>query len=223
MSWYDNESLIKFTSPCTITLISASSGGKTTFVKQMLAHSAGMFQLDFSKVIYCYGSTWQPIFDEMLNDKPDMTFREGLPSVEELETFTTGEKHTCLILDDLMMEINSSPKIEKLWTVHSHHFNMTIIYLAHNLYQKSPSARTISLNTQYYILFKNHRDTLQILHFARQIYPNKTQYFMQAYQLATKEAYGYIVVDLTSLAVEDYRLRTHIFPGEDTFIYVPTR
>ena len=98
---------------------------------------------------------------------------------------------------------------------------MSVIYLAHNIYQKSPSARTISLNTQYYILFKNHRDVQQIQHFGRQMYGNKSGFFNKAYQLATARAWGYLVVDLNSKTEDDkLRLRSNIFPNEDIIVYV---
>lgn len=181
-----------------------------------------MFTEDFSTIVYCYGSSWQSIFDDMLKSKPNMIFKEGLPTEDELGLLSNNQEHSCLVLDDLMTEINASKHIEKLWTIHSHHFKMTVIYLAHNMYQKSPSARTISLNTQYYVLFKNHRDFQQIQYFGRQIYGNKSGCFDKAYQLATARPWGYLLVDLNSKSEDKYRLRTNIFPNEDTIVYVPT-
>lgn len=221
MAWYRNKSLLPFESPCTITIISPSNGGKTTFVKKLLENSNGMFKEDFSTIVYCHGSSWQSIFDDMLKSKPNMVFKEGLPTDDEFDLLSKDKRHTCLILDDLMTEVNTKQNIEKLWTVHSHHFNMSIIYLAHNMYQKSPSARTISLNTQYYILFKNHRDIQQIHCFGRQIYGNKSNFFNTAYQLATSRPWGYLLVDLNSHSDDKYRLRTNIFPNEETVVYVP--
>ena len=223
-NWYETESLIKFETPCTITLISPSDGGKTTFVKRLLTHSKGMFKTTFERVLYCYGSTWQPIFDQLLKEIPNITFKEGLPSEDELKSFSDGYTHTCIIIDDLMMEINSNTRAEKIWTVFCHHLNMTVLYLAHNIFQKGKSARTISLNTSYFIISKNHRDTLQIQNFARQVYPRKTSFFMDAYNKATSmSAFGYIVVDLNAFSDDRFRLRTNIFPGEDTIIYQPDR
>lgn len=135
-NWYETESLIKFESPSTITLISASNGGKTSFVKRILINSKGLFKNEIEKVLYCYGSTWQTIFDQLIDDVPNITFKEGLPSEEELKSFSNGHIHTCLVLDDLMLEINSTPKAEKIWTMFCHHLNMTVLYLAHNIFQK---------------------------------------------------------------------------------------
>lgn len=220
MAWYETESLIPFVSPCTITLVSASNGGKTSFVAKLLKHSKGMFTEDFSQIVYCHGSSWQPLFDDMHKFKPDMIFKEGLPTDREMELLSNDSGHSCLILDDLMTEINAEKNIEKLWTVHSHHYNMTVIYLTHNMYQKASASRTISLNTSVYILFKNRRDFQQIQRFGRQIYGHKSGFFDKAYQLATATPFGYLVVDLQSQSEEKYRLRSHIFPNEDTIVYV---
>lgn len=219
MAWYKNEALIRFETPCKITLISPSNGGKTTFVKRLLENSRAMFKSDFTKIIYCYGSRWQPIFDELQVTIPNIVFKDGLPTEEEIESYSKHENSTCFVFDDLGTEINSTSKFEKLWTVHSHHFNTTILYLAHNIFQKGPSARTVSLNTDYFILFRNRRDELQIQHFARQIYPNKSRWFMSVYNKATKEPFSYLVVDLHPQSVDSFRLRSHIFANEDTIVY----
>ena len=221
MPWYEEESLVKFNSPSTITLVSSSNGGKTSFVLKLLKYADGMFTEGLSTIVYCYGSSWQPIFDEMLTINPSIHFKEGLPTDTEMQLLSQDKNHTCLILDDLMTEINTSSRsLEKLWSVHSHHYKMTLVYLAHNLYQKSPSARNIALNTQVFIIFKNHRDTQQIQYFGRQIYGNKSSFFNKAYQLATANRWGYLVVDLDARSIDKYRLRTNIFPNENVIIYV---
>ena len=98
MPWYQKESLVKFQSPSTITLISPSNGGKTTFVYRLLQHSNGMFTERVSKILYCYGSAWQKMFDEMQEKIPNITFKEGLPSSEDLQELTSEGRHSCLIL-----------------------------------------------------------------------------------------------------------------------------
>ena len=44
---------------------------------------------------------------------------------------------------------------------------------------------------------------------------------MSAYHLATAVRWGYLAVDLHSLSANEYRLRTNIFPNEDTVIFQP--
>ena len=148
----------------------------------------------------------------------NIVFREGLP-IEELKEITKDQRHTCLVLDDLMKEINTGSRAEKIWTVYRHHLRMSVIYLAHNIYPKGPSAKTISLNTDYYILFKQNCNMLQVQRFSIQSHPNKSRGFMDAYQIATNSPFSYLVVDLTIFSDPKFRLRTRIFPNEDTVVY----
>ena len=76
--------------------------------------------------------------------------------------------------------------------------------------------RTISLNAQYIVLFKNPRNSSQFVHLAKQLYPHNSHFAHEAYINATKCPYGYILLDLRSDQDEDLRLRTNIFP-----LYVP--
>jgi len=80
--------------------------------------------------------------------------------------------------------------------------------------------RTISLNAQYIVLFKNPRDNSQFEHLARQLYPHTSRLAVEAYKNATTEPYGYLLVKLRSEQDEDLRLRTHIFPSERQIVYV---
>ena len=81
--------------------------------------------------------------------------------------------------------------------------------------------RTISLNAHYMILFKNPRDGSQITHLSKQMYPSRSKYMMEAYRDATSPPYGYLFIDLKPDTPEDMRLRSNIFPGEHTIVYVP--
>jgi len=81
--------------------------------------------------------------------------------------------------------------------------------------------RTISLNVQYIVLFKNPRDSSQFIHLAKQIYLHNTRFAHEMYVDATKRPYGYILLDLQSAQDDDLRLRTNIFPGERQIVYVP--
>jgi hypothetical protein len=45
--------------------------------------------------------------------KPAMIFKEGLPTEYEMDLLSNDPGQSCLILDDLMTEINSKKNIEK--------------------------------------------------------------------------------------------------------------
>ena len=80
--------------------------------------------------------------------------------------------------------------------------------------------RTVSLNSHYIILFKNPRDRLQISTLARQMYPGQSQFLIEAFQDATKEAYGYLVIDLKPTTADKLRIRTGILPTDQQLVYV---
>ena len=69
----------------------------------------------------------------------------------------------------------------------------------------------MALNTQYLILFKNPRDRQQVSVLARQMYPRKSQYFLDKFEKNTSRPYGYLLVDLKQETAESDRLKTNIF------------
>jgi len=130
-----------------------------------------------------------------------------------------GREPVLLIIDDLMYETNES--IANLFTKGSHHRNISVVFLVQNMFHKNKHIRTISLNAHYMILFKNPRDVSQFTSLARQMYPNKSTFAVEAYKDATREPYSYLFIDLRPEQDEDLRLRTNIFPDETRYVYIP--
>jgi len=143
-----------------------------------------------------------------------VTFHHGLPDIDDFD----GREPTLLIIDDLMQESNES--VANLFTKGSHHRNISVVFLAQNLFPKNKFARTMSLNAHYMILFKNPRDASQFANLARQMYPKSSQFAVEAYKDATREPYSYLLIDLRPEQDEDLRLRTNIFPRETHYVYV---
>ena len=69
----------------------------------------------------------------------------------------------------------------------------------------------MNLNSQYIVLFKNPRDRQQVAVLARQMYPNKANYFLNKFEKGTSRPYGYLLVDLKQDTPESDRLKTDIF------------
>ena len=118
-----------------------------------------------------------------------------------------------------MTETNYS--VAKIFAKVSHHRNVSVIYLTQNLFYRSKQNRTISLNAHYIVLFKNPRDAVQVAILARQMYPGRSKFLVEAFKDATEKAYGYLLIDLKSDTVEKYRIRTNIFQGERQYVYIP--
>jgi len=111
--------------------------------------------------------------------------------------------------------------VANLFTKGSHHRNISVAFLVQNIFHKNKHIRTINLNAHYMVLFKNPRDASQFASLARQMYPNKSAFAVEAYKDATKKPYSYLFVDLRPEQDEDLRLRTNVFPDETGFVYVP--
>ncbi|CAC5407083.1 unnamed protein product [Mytilus coruscus] len=159
----------------------------------------------------------------MQYDIKNIQFYQGLPSLEELNVWGAVEGHKILVLDDLMMKGVDSEELIHMMCVGSHHSNFTVIFLLQNVFQKGKSMRTASLNCHYYLLMTTKREILQIGTLGRQMFPGKLKYFMDAYQKATSEPYGYLLVDINPHTDTSYQLRTNILPGQDTIIYQPLK
>jgi hypothetical protein len=128
-------------------------------------------------------------------------------------------RRTLLIIDDLMAETDG--RVTNIFTKGSHHKNASVVYISQNLYNKGKENRTINLNTHYLVLFKNPRDMMQISHLGRQMFPDRVKYFRDAFTDATSHrSYGYLLVDLKTTTPDELRLRTDIFPDENTMVYL---
>jgi hypothetical protein len=80
----------------------------------------------------------------------------------------------------------------------------------------------MNLNTHYVVLFKSPRDVGQVANLARQMYPGKSNFVVEAFRDATREPYGYLLIDLKPETEEQYRIRTNIFPDDERqYAYVP--
>jgi len=100
------------------------------------------------------------------------------------------------VYDNLMDEADE--KLTRIFTCGSHHRNVSVIFMVQNFFNKNRHMRTISLNAQYIVLFKNPHDSSQFVHLTKQLYPHNSRFAHEAYVDATKRPYGYILLDLRS-------------------------
>jgi len=155
---------------------------------------------------------------------PTITFVEGLPSKADLETWHMNEPgEKILVLDDMINKVTRDEFGSDLFTKYSHHYNFFCILISQNAFFPSKYNRTISLNCNIFILFRQSRDELQIQNLGRQIFPGQVKYFMDSYRKATAEQYGYLVIDLSPQSDPQYKLRTNILPGQLMTVYLPEK
>ena len=70
------------------------------------------------------------------------------------------------------------------------------------------------------VIFANKRDESQALNLGKQLYPCNSKVFMEAYEDATSSLHGYLVLDCDPKSPRELKLRTKIFPGEQTVCYL---
>lgn len=204
-----------FKHPSTCMIAGPTSCGKTVFVQRVLENGKKILMSlpPRRKIVWAYGQ-WQESYSKPIPGC-EVEYIDGLPDDESI----SSDPPDLLIIDDLMNELGDNPRLANMFTKGSHHMNMSIIFIVQNIFHQAKQMRNISLNCHYIVLMKNPRDKSQIFALARQLYPNKMKFFIEAYEDATREPYSYLRVDLTPATPECFRLLTKLFPEDgDNFV-----
>ena len=212
MSTYDP----RFRVPGNMQIVGPSLSGKTTWLYRLVRDAPVYFRRAdgspcfFQKVVFCYGSTWQPIFDHF--QALGVLFHPGLPE-DVMDLFPPTQRPGMLILDDLMQESAQSPQITQLLTRGTHHLDLFAITLSQNLYSGGREQASQNRNYHYTVLFKNPADTRYVKALGNR-WLGDSQAFWQLYQKATHQPFGYLVIDHHPRTDEAIRFRTHVLLDE---------
>ena len=196
-----------FKHPFTCLVTGPSKSGKSTLLNSILQMNQILIDKNIDKIVYCY-SRWQEAYKtDLLNVYPKIEFKFGLPEIDEFDS----DKNNLIIMDDLMHEAGNDKSIYNLFTIDSHHRNISVFFLTQNIFPKEKNSRTISLNCNYIIILNNPRDKAQVTYLGRQIFPENFKYFLEAYQDAVGSVqYGHLLVDLSQTTDNKHRLQTNI-------------
>ena len=189
-----------------------SGSGKTDLIFQMLLK--GTFYPSYNKIFYFYLHDQPKYRSFVSHNKFDIEFIK-LSSFEIVNNL----RDYMIVFDDTCEEIFNEKDFVKLATA-GRHKNVHVIYVKHNLFQQSKQSRTIDLNTTHLILFKSPRDTQQIDYLGRQL--NNAKFLRHPYQLATKEDFGHLLIDLDPKTSECLRYSSNIVPPSPTIFYLPS-
>ena len=110
-----------------------------------------------------------------------------------------------------MNEVSSNSMVSKLFTRGRSHLGCSLVLMLQNIFPKGTQSRTISINAQYQVLFRNPRDSLQISIFARQLYPHNSKDFLEIYKRATQRPYGYLFCCVTQSCPDKFVIAQTFF------------
>ena len=207
--------MLKFHHPSTFLLCGPTGSGKTQWLAEVL-------RFDYinptpERIVWIYGE-WQSLYQKLSMILPNIEFIKDMNS--GLYEGLDPQVRNLVVIDDQMTEAGDSKDLCKFFTKGSHHRNLSVVYIVQNLFDKGRSQRTVSLNTQYMILFKNPRDQGQIDALGRQMYPNTKRFLSSVFADATSKPYGYLVIDLRPETPDNFRLRSNVLPiDKETVVY----
>jgi len=183
--------------------------GKTKLVENIIFNRQNLIDKPIEKIVICY-KAMQESYDNLKLLNIEVEFHEGLLDSSHFDP----KINNLLILDDLMDECKDSKEILKIFTVDSHHKNISVFLISQNIYTKGKCAREINLNCSNMIIFKNPRDSVQISVLGRQMFPTKSKAFLEAFKDATANQHGYLFLDFTQKTPDNLRIQTNILDKE---------
>ena len=164
---------VRFKTPVNFYVCGQTQAGKSRLTRCMLRHLEELFYPAPTKIIYCYRE-YQKEFVEL---PPNVELMEGFS--DNLSNMVRGHDHSLIVLDDLMLQCSNDQRVADLFMRGSHHREISVLYLTQNLFPPGKLSRTISVNSHYFVIFRNPRDSLGISTLAKQMFPGRTDYLVE--------------------------------------------
>ena len=180
--------------------------GKTFFIADLLQNLATISKDPASFIIYVY-KTWQWKFDEMKH-LVHVFIEDDENVVEKIKEYASGQ--SILVVFDDMINSKSLNTLAPLFTVDGRHMNMSLVFLTQRMFVNDEYFRQISQNCDYFIVFKNPRNSSEIRTLAHQITPGSL-HLIKIYIEATKEPFSYLIINLTQECEPEVKYLSQLF------------
>ena len=184
--------------------------GKTFFIVDLLQNITKFAKQPPTLIIYVY-KVWQIKFDEMkslvhifLEDQADV--------VDKIKEYATGAP-TLVVFDD-MINSKSLVTLAPLFTVDARHMNMSLVFLTQRMFVNDEYFCQISQNCDYFIIFKNPRNSAEIRTLAQQITPGSL-HLINIYIEATKDPFSYLFINLTQECKPQVKFLSQLFKKDN--------
>ena len=180
--------------PYSLLLCGPTGWGKTMWIVELLKHHEDLCTHIPKKLIWIYRVEQPDLFETIKKIwfPRQCEFVDGCPENLLTRLEQKSDRGSLWIFDDVMNEVSSNSMISKLFTRGRSHLGCSLVLMLQNIFLKGTQSRTISINTQYQVLFHNPRDNLQISIFTRQLCPRNSKDFLEIYKRATQRPYGYL-------------------------------
>lgn len=206
--------------PFTMIVSGSTGSGKSVWIQRLLSHLPYMVGGGgIGCVLYCYGEVNNHILEMQrrgMVGNARVQVHKGIPRGgeefirEKANQMRNG--HLLVVLDDLMVGMEQ-PFLDALFTKGSHNWGVSVILVTQHLFSRE--LRVARNNAHYLVLMRNPAGALQVRNLAVQLFPGQSAYFMQAYRDATKDNFGYLLVDMHPSTPNILRLRAYIYPDDE--------
>ncbi len=206
---------LRFPHPCSIIVAGPSGVGKSTWLYRLLTEKKKLIFPVPSKIVLFYAEK-QDLYVRMEKEKLVDEMIYGEPDYEDLRNIcmpNKGENGTLILVDDALAML-SSKAMQLMFCQGVHHMKASLILCVQSIFAPSNEYRLMSLNSHFFVIFRQKRDSRQVMTFASQVAPYMTNFFIQAYERSTRQKYGYLICCFRADVPEALLLRTNIFRGE---------
>jgi len=206
--------------PFTSEIVGSSFSGKTTLLCNIMNNIEDVLDTIPDRILYVYRVS-QPFFQ----DFPNVNFiKDPDNEILEIDNLKALNGLTWIIFDDCLPE---SEYLRLMYTVYSHHLNLSITICLQNLFSKQVSAlREVSLNCHYLLLTRSPRSVDSIRIFARQCFGENFRAFMEIWdEIVMSNIFTYLLVDTHPRSPFHHKIRTKIIPKVDgpMELFVPNK
>lgn len=200
-----------------VLLSGASGAGKTQFIMNTIKKRADLFEILPSRILFCSHMQSKDLHAQGLIGDSNFPLIEFIGEIPD-DDFEFPP-YTLLIFDDLLSSSDVDSVAEKLLSYfcrRCHHEKLYCFVTVQNLFAASKHFRTLSLNANYLVLFKSHRNLAQIRFLAQQILGGDSKVLSRIYQDAVnKSPYGYLLMDFHPQTTEKLRFKSNVLEEND--------
>ena len=208
----------QFLCPCNIFVVGPTNSGKTYWTWNLLKDIPYHFRMLKpelplpKKILYCYMAE-QELIRDMKSWDNVKTYKQ-VPTLPFLKRFF-NDKPGIVVLDDMMRHVAKDEELQDLFTIKSHHENISVIFLSQDFFPRGNSMVTINRQCQYLVCFRSLRDNWGLFHVLLSAFPERWGEVLNHIRNdAFSEKYGYAVLNFHPQSDTDMVFWTHMLKDD---------